>query len=400
MVEKITRNDLRRRQPAGLSGQSSAVVCFYDRGYAGKSNLERHSIAGHLDRTHGDSRADQFLSRRIWRLTIPNYLHTLTLPTPFAVGPINCYLAEGDGGLTLIDTGAKTPEAIAGLNEQLGARGFSIRDIRRIIVTHAHVDHFGLAAYIVAESGASVFSYKRNRWWLCDFEREWERRYDFYHAVFLANGAPIAYADQVIQGMRRLSGYSASVPADHFVALEDGEMLRLGTDDWRVVFAPGHASGLICLYEPHSQTLISSDHLLRDVTSNPVLEPPVRGETERPRALVDYVASLQKIAQMDIRFTLPAHGEPIYDVRALIVARLAFHRARLAHVEQQLDCCATTAYELCGILFPQLKAFDVFLGLSEVIGHLDWLEIEGRVRREHVAGVVRYIPVENKNPLS
>lgn len=319
-------------------------------------------------------------------------MHTITIPTPFPVGPINCYLAQADE-LTLIDTGAKTDEAILALRDQLKARGLAFRDIHRIIITHAHVDHFGLAAQIVAESGAQVYAYKNNRWWLADFENEWERRYDFYRETFLASGAPSEYAERVIAGMRRLTGFAASIPADCFVPLEDGEAIHLGSDEWRVVFAPGHASGLICLYEPKSRTLISSDHLLRDVTSNPVLEPPLRGETERPRALVDYVASMKKTAQMNIRLALPAHGAPIDDVRALIEARLAFHRARLDHIAQQLDCCATTAYELCGILFPQLKSYDIFLGLSEVIGHLDVLEVEGRVRRVQENNVVRYVPV-------
>ncbi len=188
--------------------------------------------------------------------------------------------------------------------------------------------------------------------------------------------------------------YAASIPTDHFVGLDDGDTLELSGDVWQVVFAPGHASGLICLYEPKSKTLISSDHLLRDITSNPVLEPPAHGETERPRALVDYIASMKKTAELEINVALPAHGEPIYDVRALIEARHAFHRSRLEHIEQQLGCCATTAYELCGILFPKLKSFDIFLGLSEVIGHLDILEIEGRVRRAQTAGIVRYVPIE------
>lgn len=294
----------------------------------------------------------------------------------------------------MIDTGAKTAETIDALHAQLHARGFAMRDIRRVIITHAHVDHFGLAAHIVAESGAPVWSYKLNRGWLTDFENEWERRYDFYRATFLASGAPRELADRVIEGMRRFTRYAAAVPAERFVPLDDDALVQLGGDAWRVFFAPGHASGLICLYESKSKTLISSDHLLRDITSNPVLEPPVHGETERPRALVDYVASMKKTAQLEINVALPAHGEPIYDVRALIDARHAFHRSRLDHIEQQLGCCATTAYELCGILFPQLKSFDIFLGLSEVIGHLDILEIEGRVRREQESGVVRYIPVE------
>jgi len=329
--------------------------------------------------------------RNLAGCSILDYLHTITIPTPFPVGPINCYLAEGDG-LTLIDTGPKDPPTLEALRKELSARGFAFKDIRRVIVTHAHVDHFGLAAQIVAESGAAVLSHSRNRWWLTDFEREWERRYDFYHDAFARSGAPLEQADKVIAGMRRLSEYAASVPADHFHPLEDGDPLALGSDEWRVVFAPGHASGLICLYDPASHVLVSSDHLLRDITSNPVLEPPTRGETDRPRALADYIASMKRIAQLTVRLALPAHGEPIGDVPALVDARVAFHRARLDHIEAQLECCAQTPYEICNILFPNLKSFDTFLGLSEVIGHLDILEAEGRVRRDTRDGLWRYIP--------
>ena len=307
------------------------------------------------------------------------------------MGPINCYLAQ-DGEITLIDTGPKDPTTLAALREGLSARGFKLQDIRRVVVTHAHVDHFGLAAQVVSESGASVLSHPLNRWWLTDLDREWERRFEFYNDVFVHSGAPRDLAEKAVLGMRRMSEYAASVPADHYVPVDDGDTIRLGGDMWRVVYAPGHASGLICLYEPVSRTLISSDHLLRDITSNPVMEPPARGEIRRPRALVDYIASMEKTARLDVRIALPAHGEPIYDVPALVDGRIAFHRSRLAHIESQLECCAQTPYEICSILFPNLKSFDVFLGLSEVIGHLDVLEAEGRVRLEVDHGLWRYIP--------
>lgn len=328
-----------------------------------------------------------------------DYLHTLTIPTPFPVGPVNGYLIASDP-LTLIDTGPKDTPTRDALREQLRARGFALRDLRRIIVTHAHVDHMGLAAQIVAESGAQVLSHARNRWWLTDFHNEWERRYDFYRAVARQSGAPPDYADRVVQGMRIFSRYADPIPAENFVALEEGDEIALGGDAWRVVFAPGHAGGLICLHDPRSRALISSDHLLRDITSNPVLEPPAHDATARPRALVDYMASMEKTVRLDPQLILPGHGEPIYDVRALVDARLAFHRARLDHIEAQLGCCAGTAYELCGVLFPKLKSFDVFLGLSEVIGHLDVLELEGRVRREMDHDVIRYVPVKRETRTS
>ncbi len=318
-------------------------------------------------------------------------MHPITIPTPFPVGPVNCYLAEGDP-LTLIDTGPKDPATDAALRHALSTRGLSYKDIRRIVVTHAHVDHFGLAAEIVGESGAQVLSHSRNLWWLVDSDGEWERRYEFYRDVFVHSGAPSAYADSAAVGMRQLSQYGASIPPDAFVPLEDGAVIRLGPDPWRVIFAPGHASGLICLYEDQSRTLISSDHLLRDITSNPVLEPPNRGETERPRALLDYMTSMEMTERMDIHTALPAHGQPIVDMRALVDERLAFHRSRLDRIESLLECCAETPYEICNLLFPGLKSLDTFLGLSEVIGHLDILEAEGRVRLETRDGLWRYIP--------
>ncbi len=326
------------------------------------------------------------------RCSILDYVQTLTVPTPFPVGPINCYLILGEEP-TLIDTGPDDPATLESLRAQLGSFGLAFKDIRRIVVTHAHVDHFGLAFRIVAESGARVFSHERNRWWLTDFENERSRRNDFYRDMFITSGAPREMADSAVRGMGRMIGYASSVPAELFVPVGEGDTLAVGGDKWQIIYAPGHASGLICLFEPLARVLISSDHLLLDITSNPTLEPPGHGETERPRALIDYLASMRRSALLDPRVALPAHGEPIYDVRALVDGRLAFHRSRLDHIEQQLRCCVGTAYELVEVLFPGLKSFDIFLGLSEVIGHLDVLEAEGRVRREMTNGLARYIPV-------
>ncbi len=293
----------------------------------------------------------------------------------------------------MIDTGPDDPATIESMRTQLAAFGLAFKDIRRIVVTHAHVDHFGLAAKIVAESGAQVLSHERNRRWLTDFENERSRRNDFYHDMFVANGAPRDLADSAVRGMGLMIAHASSVPVESFEPLGEGDTLSLGGDRWQVVHAPGHASGLICLFDPLSRALISSDHLLLDITSNPTLEPPAEGETERPRALIDYMASMRRTALLEPRVAWPAHGEPIYDVGALVDGRIAFHRSRLDHIERQLRCCVGTASELVNVLFPGLKSFDIFLGLSEVLGHLDILEAEGRVRREITNGLIRYIPL-------
>ncbi len=321
--------------------------------------------------------------------SIPSYLTCLTLPTPFPVGPVNVYLALGNEP-TLIDTGPKDSYTLAALRDQLAERGLAFKDIRRVIVTHAHVDHFGLAAQIVAESGAIVYSHPRNEGWLTDFENELGRRRDFYRAVFASSGAPSELNSGVGLGLQLMSQYGATIPAEKFIAIDEGDSIAMNGDPWRVFFTPGHANGLVCLYDPKSCTLLSNDHLLRDITSNPILEPAARGENERPRALVNYIASMKRTAELDVRIALPGHGEPIEDVRALVEERLAFHRARLDVIERYVQQGAATAYELKNALFPKAKSLDVFLGLSEVIGHLDVLEAEGRVARTEREGVWRY----------
>lgn len=291
---------------------------------------------------------------------------------------------------TLIDTGPNDPDTIAALRAQLIERSLDLSDIRRIVITHAHVDHFGLAAQIVAESGAMVYAHPRNLGWLTDFENEVERRGDFYRAVFAASGAPRELAEGTGQGLRWMRQYGASIPLEKFVAIDEGDSIELGGDKWSVLFTPGHANGLVCLFDPKSHTLLSNDHLLRDVTSNPILEPPVRGDEARPRALVNYIASLNRTLQLDVKIALPGHGEPIENVHTLIAGRLAFHRSRLDVIEAHVHKGAATVYELTNLLFPKLKSLDVFLGLSEVIGHLDVLEEQARVVHTTREGVWRY----------
>lgn len=319
---------------------------------------------------------------------VPDYLHTLTLPTPFPVGPVNAYLALGDAP-TLIDTGPNHPESLSALRDQLAQRGMTFADIRRVIVTHAHVDHFGIAPQIVAESGAKVYSHRRNRAWLTDYENEWVRRGKFYRDVFVSSGAPRQFLTSV-ESLRGMSQYAASLPAENFVEIGEGDTISLGANNWKVLFTPGHASGLVCLYESQSATLLSNDHLIRDITSNPILEPPAPGELERPRALVNYIDSLQRTAEMNVHLALPGHGEPVADVRGLVTARVAFHRARCEVLKVHIRRGVETPFELMQILFPKLKGTEMFLGLSEVIGHLDVLENEQRVVRQDGDGVWRY----------
>jgi glyoxylase-like metal-dependent hydrolase (beta-lactamase superfamily II) len=317
--------------------------------------------------------------------TAPPYLHTLSIPTPFPVGPVNVYLAEGDP-LTLVDAGPRYDPARESLENGLSGCGYSVADVRRIVLTHAHADHCGLAAELARASGAEVLTHAVSIPWL---ERSANaRRLAFYTEVMHWAGVPVKTLVDLSRMRRGVEQYDEPIIPDGTLA--DGDALQLGGDDWRVLHTPGHAGGLICLYQPRRRLLISSDHLLRDISSNPVVEPPAPGETGRPRRLVEYMAQLRRVAALDVALALPGHGPPITDHRALIRERLAFHEARARYMLEVMGERALTAHEMAGVLFPGVDPVDYFLAISEVVGHLQWLEVEGRVTHDEHGGVARW----------
>nr|HID14052.1 MBL fold metallo-hydrolase [Anaerolineae bacterium] len=313
---------------------------------------------------------------------IPDYLHTISLPTPFPVGPVNVYLAEGEP-LTLVDTGPRYAPARETLEKALARCGYRVADLQRIVLTHAHPDHCGLAAELARASGAEVMTHTANLSWLADDADA--QRLAFYGEVMRWAGVPVEVLKALTRMRRGMSRYAEPVTPDRTLA--DGDALYLGGEDWHVLHTPGHAGGLICFYQPRRRLLISSDHLLRDISSNPLVEPPAPGETERPRRLVEYMRQLRRVAELDVALALPGHGPPITDPRALIYERLAFHEERARCMLETLGDDALTVHEIASRLFPGLDPVNYFLAISEVIGHLQWLEVEGRVTHTGQDGV-------------
>ncbi len=312
----------------------------------------------------------------------PPYLRLLAVPTPFPVGPVNLYLAEGEP-LTLIDAGPRYDPAREALTSALAGYGYRISDLQRIVLTHAHPDHCGIAAELVRISGADVLAHAAAANRLSgDAEAQ---RTTFYRDVMHWAGVPVD-ALQALAGARRdARRYSEPVALDRTLA--DGDVLQLGGEDWRVLHTPGHTGDLICLYQPQRRVLLSSDHLLPDISSNPVIERAVPGQPGLARRLVDYMAQLRRVAEMDIALTLPGHGQPITDHRALIRERLSFHAERANRMLAVMDDAALTAQEIVVRIFPRLDPINHFLAVSEVIGHLQWLQVQSQVTCDELDGV-------------
>jgi len=313
-------------------------------------------------------------------------VHQITLPTPFPVGPVHVYLLEGEP-LTLVDTGPRTPEALQKLEEGLSELGYGVVDLQQIIVSHAHADHFGLTATLAETSGAAVLAHPRCASQL-DGQSERGGSLQWYAGLLRKAGMPLAVQLRVAGGFRHVNSHSDPVQVTRL--LGEGDSVRMGEAVWQVLHTPGHSADLICLYQEEARLLLGSDHLIKHISSNAIIEPPEHKGADRRRPLVEYWASLQRVAEMDIGLVLSGHGDPIEEHRALIEKRFSFYQKRLQSIRRGLRDGPRTVWAIVQQLFPRLGGIDTFLAVSEILGHLDAMEDAGEVRVISEDGVWRY----------
>lgn len=313
---------------------------------------------------------------------------TITLPTPFAVGPVNVYLIKANP-LTLIDAGPYTREAEELLADAFKKQGLSFNDLEAVVVTHSHPDHSGLAPRLRELSGARIYLHEVERKKLeVGFGAFNERRV----ALMREAGVPEHVLKEFDAAMAANRRY---IPAlDDVVGIRDGHVFRFGEFSLMALHVAGHSAGQICLYEPRNGVLFSGDHLLSAITPNPMIEPSEHEAMGRRKSLVEYLESLKALREFEISLVLPGHGDPIYDHVAAIDRLFEHHKQRTELLYSLISDAGETAYSLAMKVFPGLSGFDVFLGVSEVAAHLDVLVSEGRVgfrrEKEHLAWAYVY----------
>jgi glyoxylase-like metal-dependent hydrolase (beta-lactamase superfamily II) len=311
-------------------------------------------------------------------------LYQIVIPTPFKVGPVNCYVST-TAPITLIDTGPKWDEGRAALQSELAALGLKMGDVQRIVITHTHADHYGLAAEIVQASGAEVWTHRHNRAMLEAYETIRAQRDVFYMQLMTEAGVPLEQRQRVADSRRGGNRYAEAVQVDR--ELEGGDEIELADRMWKIYHTPGHAGGLVCLFDPQSRVLLSNDHLLRDISSNPIVEPDPDGGL-RPHRLVQYIQHMQRMADLEPSAAWTGHGREVHDVRKIVRQRLHFHERRAQRMLELIGAEERSAYQIAEPLFGRLSGMDSFLALSETIGHLDLLEEQGRIEAVRQDGVI------------
>ena len=317
-------------------------------------------------------------------------VHRVPVPVPFAEagGPANVYVIEEDGGgLALFDAGIGTREGRDALLAGFRALGRSLGEVRRIFVSHGHIDHYGYARAAQEESGAPVYAHSRDHDKLTGRDRT-AQRLDLYAAYLDRLGAPREVLGHVRVHWQDVGRMAR--PVEHVEPIAEGTRLRFARFSAEVLHLPGHTPGLVCLWAKEEGVLFSDDHLLERVSPNPLLDLEGRAEP-RHRALVEYVRSARRARELPARVVAPGHGEPFTGHAEVIDRLLAFYEKRQARILDLLADGPQTPAQLVPRVSPHARPAQLYLMLSEVMGNLEVLEDLRRVRREERKGRIVFL---------
>lgn len=322
---------------------------------------------------------------------MPN-IHLLKVPIPDnPLEFLNAYLIKTDEGSMLIDTGWNTDEAFDSLTNQLKTIEVNWNDVRYIVITHAHPDHFGLVGRLVQHAKAQIVMH--------------ELENDLVHQRFLElddllkemghwlriNGVPETDRPLLQRSSLSQLGYVAVAKPD--IIVQGGEHLRLGDFDFEIIWTPGHSVGHICLYEPNRRVLFAGDHVLATITPNVSMH-----VQSISNPLADYLSTLNSVAKLPVEIVLPAHEDIITDLPKRVTEIKQHHKERNLEIIQTLLPGAKNAYQVSSMLtwatggtaWSDLPDHTKRAAVTETISHLELLFAQGKIEKTNQKGVVIY----------
>lgn len=309
----------------------------------------------------------------------------MPLPTPFSIGPVNSFLIEGEP-LTLVDCGPNSATALVALEEQMASLGFAVEDLDLILITHQHPDHSGLAGVLAGRTGAKVGAFGD----LAPYLRHWDAAVgqdeEYAYEEMLTHGVDGRVARAVRAMARNFRGWGTATAVD--LSLADGDRIELSGRTLEALHLPGHSPSDLVLVDRDGALAFGGDVLLRDHASTTTLAAALdpNWDGRRPHPLLDYRASLRRLAALGLAAVLPGHGSEVRDPTALIAARLRQQDERVERTARLLEAGPRTAYDLAVFERGEIAFAEVLNTLSETLGQLDLLIADGRARERDRGG--------------
>ncbi len=316
------------------------------------------------------------------------------LQVPFPNNPlrnINCYIIKAGDRALMVDTGVNLEDCrnavltgLKALNADLNKTDF--------FITHLHTDHIGLLARLVSENSTAYFNHPDAASLSYDITQAWERRAN----AGIRNGFPgkelLATGNHPMYQFREWTNHT-------FHLLKQGDVIDFGDSHFLCIETPGHTRGHMCLYEPARRLLLSGDHILGDITPN------ISSWSADDNPLADYLASLDKVSELDVALVLPGHRRTFTNMKGRINELKRHHEVRANEALSILEKGRQNAYQVASqmtwdLTYDSWDAVPVWqrmFATGEAAAHLKYLESQGKVYRQMGEGEILY-SLKNDQP--
>ncbi|WP_102347285.1 MBL fold metallo-hydrolase [Bacillus sp. Marseille-P3661] len=307
----------------------------------------------------------------------------IIVPVKSILKTVNFFLVKRAQSLTLIDAGFNNEDCWNALNATLMENDHSLKDITEIILTHHHIDHVGLVNKIVSNHPLPVYAsphsiprLKRDRTFL-------EMRIDFYANLYREHGCGE-------EGKKKVDSLRQANRENQNQALEADiiELKHTSILHFNIIDTPGHAPDQLAFWDQNSRWLFTGDLLLGHISSNALVEPDYEGK--KILTLNQHLESLKRCAVLNAEIVFPGHGELIYNANELIQMKLERTEQKCEKLLQLIGSGISTANDLAMAYYNRIYHEQFSLVMSEVIGHLDYMELNNRVNKEFVQGLWHY----------
>lgn len=300
-------------------------------------------------------------------------VHRLPTQVPFPVPPANTTFVDG-AVPTLFDTGTSTNEGWGDLKQHAEERGIELAELERIVLTHAHLDHAGNAKRLHDLSGAEVWIHEAEAQDLREWGQHAEARNASYGQGLARAGLPAHLLERLGRGNRSVDHMLHACEVSR--ELKDGDTFQAGDRTFEVHHTPGHTAGSSIYVADDASISITGDTVLERITPNALS---VRKEEEG--ALGRYMATLRALRHARLGIMIPGHGLPFTDIEGTVArAERLFDRRHERILGFLADGEESTVWNVVTKEWPEGHEGAAFLMTSEILGHMDLLVADGRVK--------------------